>query len=389
MERRVFKLLWVFPSFAIGPTQRRFAALAGALGRDYAHTICALDGDFSAAELIGDAVSWRRMDAPKQSRGLFSLGRMWAMRRALNAEQPDVLVTVNWGGVEWLMVNRGPGAAPHLHLEDTLEAGDTPAAPDAKKAWTRRRAFTGRNRAYVATSRAVERLFKSAWSAPHEAVHYIPTGVDAARFAAPARNASGRVIRIAALGPLSKDAGVDRALRVTAELRRRGRNVGLVVVGDGPERATLEAEAGRLGVEDKVDFVGAQKNIAPFLAQFDMLAVTNETALTPPGLLEGMASGLPVVGLAAGDLRETVDKANQLFIRPLGDESGLVAAAELLASDPEARNKIGAANQARAASAFSETAMVARYDRVLRDLAQISRPLMLPAPGRVAPAQTA
>lgn len=380
MDRTQVNLLWVLPSFGPGPISERFAALAGALGGDYDHAVCALDGDFGAEADLGPSVQWRRIDPPARKARFFSLGNMWSLRKMLNAERPDLVVSANWGGVEWLMVNRGPGAIPHVHLEESLDVGETPEALDPKRAWTRRRAFPGRNRAFVAPSRMIERLLCGSWGASEEAVHYIPNGVDVGRFAAPARESRGRMTRIAHIGPLTRDQRIDRLIRTVAELKRRGRNVGLVLLGEGPEKSALMNEAERQGVERSVDFIGEQRDVAPFLAQFDVYALSGDAQETPISLVQAMASGLPVVSTDVGDVAEMVAPSNKVFVRPADDESALVAATELLVSDRALRNAIGAENRERAATLFSFDAMVRRYDQLFREMTRKGMPLMLPAP---------
>lgn len=380
MKRPQFKLLWVFPSFRVDAATQRFSSLARALGDEYEHLICAMDGDFSAEALLDHTVEWRRLEAPVRKKSFISLGNLWSFRRLLNTERPDLLVSSNWGGVEWLMVNRGPGSIPHVHFEDAMALEERPGTEDPKRSWTRRRAFPGRNRAFVAPSRMVQRLFSRGWGAPAENVHYIPAGVDISRFAAPPRHPNGRNVRIAAVGELTKERRIDRLLRLVAELRRRNRNIAAVIVGDGPERAALTAEAERLGVADRVDFVGEQTNVAPYLAQFDIFAVTSDYEQAPPSLVEAMASGLPVFGTRVGDVGDMVDESNAMFIQDAEDESALTAAAELLVVDGDLRDRLGRANMVRASSQFSLDAMIRRYDALFREMTRKGQPLMLPAP---------
>lgn len=380
MKKPQTKLLWVFPSFGLGPAADRFATISTAMGSGYDHSICALDGDFTAESAIGPSVRWRRVAAPVKRRNFISLGSLWSYRRLLSNERPDMLVTQNWGGVEWLMVNRGPGAIPHVHFEDGSEPEDRPGSPDQKRAWARRRAFPGRHRAFVAPSRAMHRLMTGDWAAPEEAVHYIPDGVDVAHFASPPREGRGRMVRLAAVGPLLAEKRGDRLLKMVAELRKRGRDVGLVFVGDGPERSALEAEARALEIDRRVDFVGDQHDIAPFLAQFDVFVMASDSEAVAGALPEAMASGLPIVATDVGDVADRVDSANQLFVRPPSDESALIAAAELMVSDKALRDRLGLSNGRRAAREFSKEAMVRRYDALFRDMIRRAKPLMLPAP---------
>ncbi|MEO1293108.1 MAG: glycosyltransferase [Pseudomonadota bacterium] len=119
------KLLWVFPGFAIGGTQRRFATLAGELGPDYEHIIVAMDGDYSAERLIPAGVHWRKVEIKVRKSRLLSFRNLMTFRQTMNEVQPDLILTSNWGTIEWLASNRGPGAIPHIHFEDGFGPDET------------------------------------------------------------------------------------------------------------------------------------------------------------------------------------------------------------------------------------------------------------------------
>lgn len=380
MAKRTIRLLWVFPSFQIGGAQSRFAALVGALGDGYEHAVAAMDGNYDAERLIPTGVAWRRVEITAKSGDGVSLGAMWRYRRMLARERPDVLLTSNWGAIEWLLVNRGPGAAPHIHFEDGLGADETADAPNASRAWARRRAFPGKGRRFVTTSGAMRDVLSRHWGAKPSQIELIPNGVDIDRFARIEREGGRSPVRIGAIGALRPEKRFDRLIDLIATLRERGRDVSGMLVGDGPERAALETHAASKGVAEAVHFVGAQADTPAFLEQMDIYSVTSEAEQAPIGLVEAMASGLPVVATAVGDVPEMLSTANALFVRPSDDDSGLAAAAELLATDPRARLEVGAANKERAGERFSLTSMAERYDALLREMARGGNMLMLPAP---------
>src|ERR1700753_3466832 len=95
-------LLHVFPSFAVGGSQRRFLQLLRAFGNKYNHKIISLDGgtDMAAHLPAGAPVSFSLSVVPP--RGLARLGEL---RRLLATLRPDVLVTYNWGAIEWAFAN--------------------------------------------------------------------------------------------------------------------------------------------------------------------------------------------------------------------------------------------------------------------------------------------
>lgn len=161
------------------------------------------------------------------------------------------------------------------------------------------------------------------------------------------------------------------ALAAIAELRRRGLDVGLVILGDGPERARLAATAQDFGVADYVGLPGYQEDIAAFYRASDILLLPTQTHLEgfPRAVLEGMAYGLPVVATDIGGSREVFeDGVSGVLVRRMGAEP-IVAALEPLVRDPSLRAVMGHAGRERVARQFSckqhVDAVLAVYAEVL------------------------
>jgi L-malate glycosyltransferase len=114
----------------------------------------------------------------------------------------------------------------------------------------------------------------------------------------------------------------------------------LVFVGDGPELERTRAHAEALGVGDRVEFVGAQADVRPFLWDADVVAVTSEYESSSLVLLEAMACGVPWVSTPWGIAAEMAARDCGLHV-PVGDPERLaIALAELLA-DPDRRREMG------------------------------------------------
>ena len=78
----------------------------------------------------------------------------------------------------------------------------------------------------------------------------------------------------------------------------------LVVIGDGPERAALEALASKLGVADRVFWAGHVPDPAELIKAFDIFAMSSDTEQMPISLLEAMAAGLPTAATDVGDIKQ-------------------------------------------------------------------------------------
>ena len=138
----------------------------------------------------------------------------------------------------------------------------------------------------------------------------------------------------------------------------------LVILGDGPERGVILAEAERLGIAARVHLPGFVADPSRAVGLFDLFALSSKSEQFPISVVEAMAAGLPVAAPAVGDVPDMVAAENRPFIAAAGDEAGLAAALAALAGDPALRARIGAANRARAQAEYDEGAMIAAYRQV-------------------------
>jgi glycosyltransferase involved in cell wall biosynthesis len=369
-SRRPLKLLHAFSTFAVGGAQTRFAAIANALGRGFAHVVVCGDGNYEAAALVEPHVPLRlRPIAWRKGRGL-SLSNLWAFRSVLRAERPDLLLTYNWGAIEWAMADRVRPICPHLHVVDGFGPEEA-LAQLPRRVWLRRFALSG-NAAVALPSHTLRTLAIERWGLDPAKVHLIPNGVDAAVLAGQAtqsfglrRHAGERLF--GTLAGLRPEKNLGRLLRIAA-LLPDAIPWRLVIAGEGSQRAPLEALGRELGLAERVVFTGYVGRPGPLLGELDVYVLTSDTEQMPIAVLEAMAVGLPVLATDVGDLRLMLPPASRdacLFAR---DQEGAFAArlADLLGA-PDERRKLGALNREKAAE-FSREAMVGRYERLLRDL---------------------
>ena len=101
--------------------------------------------------------------------------------------------------------------------------------------------------------------------------------------------------------------------------------VRLILAGDGPERGALEARAGRLGVAERVRFIGHVPDIAQPLAEARLLAISSDYESGPAVLTEALAAGRPVVATRCAPSMEALP-ASHVDLVPVGDAAALAAA---------------------------------------------------------------
>src|SRR5262249_19752318 len=156
----------------------------------------------------------------------------------------------------------------------------------------------------------------------------------------------------------------DRAIDAVAALAPRFADLRLVVAGEGPRRAALEAQAARLGVAQHVDFVGVvdHADIPALIDRATAVVMPSRYEGMPLVALEAAGMGRPVIGTRAPGLDATVaDDVTGLLVDP-GDPPALAAAIEAVCVDRALATRLGHAARARAEREWSMDACVDAYE---------------------------
>ena len=166
---------------------------------------------------------------------------------------------------------------------------------------------------------------------------------------------------------------------VTALSALNGRTFSALLVGDGPQRATVETQLAATPKAVPIELVGDRHDVPAVLAASHVFVLSTRSEGLPLTVLEAMAAGLPVVASRVGGIPEAVvDGETGLLVAP-GDPEELAAALARLLDDPELRERLGAAGRSRVEKHFGREAFVEAHLELLRSqLAQ--RGLPVPAP---------
>ena len=357
---RVFTLLHFFPSFAIGGQQRRLAALAGLLGPAFRHRILALDGDTGASALL-DAPGERVLVEPLalEKSPFISIQNIKRLRDVILAADADLLCTYNFGAIEAVVANRLSRNLPHIHHEDGFGADEAGPRRKMRRAVARRLALGASM--VVVPSTTLEKIAAEEWRLDPARIRRIAVGIDVARFRRAAPPATPPVI-VGTLGALRREKNIARLIRCF-EQASEGRDAQLLIYGEGPERAALEAQIRGGRASGRIRLAGATSAPQSALAQFHVFALSSDTEQTPTSLMEAMAAGLPAVATDAGDIRQMVGEAQQAFIVAPADEAGFAAKLRMLIDEASLRDRLGAANAALA-PAFDQAAMAEAFRRL-------------------------
>jgi colanic acid/amylovoran biosynthesis glycosyltransferase len=217
---------------------------------------------------------------------------------------------------------------------------------------------------------------------PADRIEVHGSGIDLSRFAFAARHQPQQgPVEIATTGRLVEKKGISYILDAIATLRADGRNVRFNILGDGPLRGTLEAQAGELGISEHVVFHGwrNQAEIIDILNGCHLFVAASVTAANgdqdaPVNTLkEAMAMGLPVVATRHGGIPELVKDGVSGFLVPECDGAAIADALSRLLDKATAWPSMGAAGRAEVEAQFDMARLNDRLSEVYHDLARRRR----------------
>ena len=145
--------------------------------------------------------------------------------------------------------------------------------------------------------------------------------------------------------------------------------VHVAIVGDGPCRPDLEAQARELGIGDRIHFLGWRSDIAALLSDVDVVVLTSRNEGTPVALIEALACARAVVSTDVGGVRSVVQHEQTGLLVPAGDASAVASAVARLLASPELRMRYGEVGREYVRSHFS-------HERLLLDIALLYEDLI-------------
>jgi glycosyltransferase involved in cell wall biosynthesis/SAM-dependent methyltransferase len=211
----------------------------------------------------------------------------------------------------------------------------------------------------VATSRAVMGAIRAT-------ARVIPPGV-VIPAEQPALPLTDGPLVLGTAGRLAPIKGVVHLVRALPAVLRSAPDVVLEILGEGLSDGELRDEATRLGIGDRVRFLGWHSDVGPWLERFDVYVQPSLYEGLSIATLEAMARARPVIATAVGGTPELVTPGSGVLV-PAGDSEALGDAIVALLEDPDRRRTLARAAWERA-HAFSEAEMVrattALYDELL------------------------
>lgn len=235
--------------------------------------------------------------------------------------------------------------------------------------WLQRRSFR-RFDAVVAVSRPLAGQLRRSGVEEHR-ISLVPNAYRAAAGVLGRPDARRRLrvddgrLLIGYVGRLSHEKGVD--ILVEALARFRDREIALCIIGDGPERAALQARAASLGLTDRITWTGMIPDASNLFAAFDLFALGSRTEGTPIVLFEAMAAGVPIVATRVGGVPDVITPADALLIPP-EDPPALASAIGAVFADAERARGRARAARARLLQEYGVEPWLDKYEALYRNI---------------------
>jgi glycosyltransferase involved in cell wall biosynthesis len=314
----------------------------------------------------------------------------WFVEQGIDAfSTPDLTElgsrhTLRGAAGTWRLVMRETPAVAHFHFGSTfISLRDVVAARAAgvrhlivtvhgAEAWS---VLGGRKRrltryaamfcdAVVTVSHASAALLREA-GVPDAVVHVIPPGVRSVTHI-PRGEARQRLglspdaLVVATLARLVPGKGISDLIEAAALARRTQPRLELLIGGEGPERAALQAHAGRV-LPDAAHFVGEVRDTASLYGAADLFVLPSYTEGLPLVLVEAALAGVAAVATNVGGIPEIIEDGTTGLLVAARRPHDLAAAITRLAADSSLRERLAATARERAKLQFSEARMASAY----------------------------
>lgn len=213
------------------------------------------------------------------------------------------------------------------------------------------------------------RAYAAAQGWPRDRVHYIPNFVHAER-ASPISRATlatpGDVPVIVAAGRFHPNKGFDVLLDALAQVHKAH----LWLAGSGPLDTPLKAQAGRLGVADRVHFLGWRQDAISLIAAADVLVCASRQEPLGNVVLEAWAQGTPVVATTAAGPASLIEEGRSGLLVPVDDAHALAEALTRVLSDGALRTRLADGGRAAFEASFTKDAVVKQYRALFAKIAE-------------------
>jgi GalNAc-alpha-(1->4)-GalNAc-alpha-(1->3)-diNAcBac-PP-undecaprenol alpha-1,4-N-acetyl-D-galactosaminyltransferase len=372
------RITLVIPSLTSGGAERVMVDLATQLADSWTVTLLTTEGRDRDFYALPGTVARVALDLPSPSARKLDILRFvvrvtFRLRREIAASRPDVVLSFMEITNILVLLAATQSTWPVVVAERT-----DPRHHRVSAVWERlRRMLYPRAAAVVVQTESVQGWARS--FLPDDAVHVIP---NAPRDVMPSDRRPADMPpghAIVAVGRLGPEKGIDVLLDAAARALASRPDWTVVLVGDGPSRAALEARASEADLSGRVRFIGRVANPEAYLQAADLYVLPSRYEGFPNALLEAMGCGLPVIATdcpsgPAEMIRDGVDGR----LVPPGDAPALASVIGELADDAAARQRLGS-RAPEVHHRFSRQSVLERWNGVLHAARVAHRGAAMPA----------
>lgn len=362
------RILHLHSSFSPGGKELRCVQLINAFGSGLRHSIVSADPtQMGASKGISSTIPVDYPEDFPSLQGRPMPGRLLRLAKAMKSY--DLVLTYNWGAMDAVMAHTlfsdALGLPKLIHHEDGFNE-DEAKKLKATRNWFRKIGL-GKTSGLVVPSEKLEEIALVTWQQPIGRVKRIANGINTLAFAKTPKPDALRVVKREG----EKWVGTMAGLRVVKNLPSLVRAFAplpedwhLVIVGEGPEKEAIRAEAEALDISDRVHLPGHAADPSKVVGLFDIFALSSDSEQFPISVVEAMAAGIPVAAPAVGDIAQMVAGENQPYIVAPGDEQALSSALKQLSGDDVLRGDLGLANRKKARAEYDQGKMIETYRRL-------------------------
>ena len=362
----------VLHSLTVGGAEVLAAQIARALQDQFQFSFVCLD-DLGK---LGEELREDGFDVLQLDRGQgFDLKTVRQLRRTIRDRQFQLIHAHQYTPFFYTVASRVFGGKPPVVF--TEHGRWHPDLPSRKRILFNRLTLRGGDRV-IAVGNAVRQALIDNEGLPADRVSVIYNGVPLAAFreSTPSLREAVRneleiptdcdvLIQVARLDHLKDHL---TAVRMMATVCRTRPQTLLLIVGEGPERTTIEQAIAEAGLQEHCRLLGMRHDVPRLLAAADVAVLTSVSEGIPLTLIEAMAARLPIVSTDVGGVREVVLDGETAQLASAGDDQALSHAVLSLLDAPERRQRMGQAGYERAHAMFGECPMHQAYADLYRSM---------------------
>jgi sugar transferase (PEP-CTERM/EpsH1 system associated) len=359
------KILHVLNSLNVGGLENGVVNLVNSMNHSkYNHVICCLREVGPMAERIC------RKDTEIVCMGNDSADYFMPLKlmHLIKRIRPQVLHTRNWGTIDGIIAARLARVKCVIHGEHGREFTDLHGSNYRRNLarWVLGRWVN----LFVTVSDETKSWLVNKVGIPEEKVVTIINGVDTKKYFPPVDKRKAKqdlgidpnTFIVGTVGRLDKVKNYEMLLKAMS-LKFNKFPYKLILIGDGPERANLEAFVAKRGLPN-VEFLGEKQNIQEYLQVFNLFVLPSLAEGMSNTILEAMATGVPVIATRVGGNPEIVEDGVTGSLIPSGDHALLSDMITKYMEDRSLCESQGQAGRARCEKLFSLNVMVEKYDRL-------------------------